>query len=288
MANFSIGEVVRVISLDQTVSKTGMISFVHENETYDVLYGSNDATKNNEEECEILENRIQRLQSFELDESSSDVEILKNQGNILFGLKDYLKAHKYYSKAISKINNQNNRSTIGCTVLIPQNDSINFLCGMISSCNANNTVDVIIDSIDLDDEQCDVAVEKVMHLPNNFSQKLLTRSVYMNIAKCFYKRNQPGWSIKYASIALAILLHLEFFNATNENEYSKIENDSITKLVAETYYFRGKALLQVNRPKHAEKVFLFSLLFSSISTIFFINSMQYTSFLFYFFLLRKS
>ena len=198
-----------------------------------------------EEESGVSIDRIRRLEIFEKDDGNSDpidFNILKDQGNIIYSLKDFKAAEDYYKMALRIMLVPFNVSmaylTIGQEVLVEALQTLDYNAGMISGIN-EDCVDVVFD--DDDDELCDCKVTSLIPLCKPVD-RIIQRSVYMNMARCSLKRHRNGWATKYCSIAIAISKSLI------------CDEENHKKQLADSLYFRGKLLISINRLKFAEKV----------------------------------
>eukprot|EP01038_Epipyxis_sp_PR26KG_P014779 gene14779-19861_t len=185
-------------------------------------------------------------------------ENIKEYGNKLFMVKDYSQSLLYYKRALELLLQQKSHAEslknetsffIGSYVLVSTPKSLEFKIGMISDQN-DNMYDVIYDNSNNDedenDEENNISSDRLYLLTYGSEGRSLQRSLYMNMAKCCLKKNQTGWSIRYASMALALLLSL-----SHAEDYSDVKSSK--KQLGDAYYFRAKALITANRPQLAMK-----------------------------------
>lgn len=258
---FAVGEAVRVLSSDKSVSYRAIVSLCGADDTYDVIL-AHSAAGQNDEEVGVQRSRISPIEAFEkiADTDSTEAETLKSYGNTLFTLKDYSATMEYYKKAITVATQSQpagDAFTVGQSVLVSFRDSIDYQSGIVSDVDVSlSTADVMFDDSAMDEE---VAVPFTRLLPLAVSSKdrLLQRSVYMNMARSVLKREQKGWAIKYCSLAIAIAKH--FQSTTESLDTSGVTEVEVNKMLADGYYFRAKALLMACRPKFANQVPLLSL-----------------------------
>lgn len=284
----SIGKYIRVQSLDNTITRKAIISFIHNDNdsrsdcnkiTYDIIYinsrgiQSNKEAKNEEEEEEnyVSTERISLLQDFEYEtilNNFSAIE-LKHQANIIFNLKDFQCAIEYYKKAISQLFSTR-KFQIGQNVLVSFPNDINCCTGMISDVVKHNEelYDVMLDNYNHqqvgtndENEVHGVKADRLIILmtDDQVDDCLLQRSIYLNIARSYLKLSLKGWAIKYASLAIATNHYIIYHYTTQKYAATIIDDDPkqkdmYEKLCADAYYFRAKALLIACRPKYATKV----------------------------------
>jgi tetratricopeptide (TPR) repeat protein len=256
-------------------------------ERFDVIYDSMtslSSSSQQEEESEIFPNRIQPLEYFEeltTDELLQlDATTLKEFGNQLFKLKDYRKAIEFYQLSLKMFHlNEKKGSTlsIGTQVLVFLEEIGDYQVGMVSSVvepasstsssssssvqrrqiNENEENDMTYYEISLfedenDDEEMElISSEKnLLEVPYNYDDQLLHRSLYSNLSKSYLKRNYKGWTIKYASITLALVkAMISIANDTGKEE----RKSQLTQFLIDALYFRCKVFLASNRPKRAKR-----------------------------------
>lgn len=229
-----------------------------------------------EEESGINIDRVKKLEYFEnrntSDNFSDNIEFskLKEEGNVLYALRDYKSAEDYYkySLKIMKVpfSSSMNLFSIGQEALVEQNGSIDFDFGMVSGINSDK-VDILLDN---GDELNDCLLTSLVLLCNNNNNKTIQRSIYMNMARCSLKRHRNGWAVKFSSIAIAISMSI--LSNENSNNNNNINKEEIHKQLADSFYFRGKLLISINRSKFAEKVLIIII---KISYYFYCNYYYY-------------
>ena len=193
-----------------------------------------------------------------VDSDDRTASSLKSDANTLFELKDYKSAVVVYKKAINRIVGDT-QLEVGCLVLVSYSDSVDMRTGMISDV-ADLAYDVLLDDDYRHqvDEEVVVSADRLLVLASSPSDRLLQRSLYLNLARCATKLSYKGWAVKYASIALAIssLIDSECRDKASTVPSCSMspEMDSV-RLLADCLYFRGRSLLIACRPQLAKKVF---------------------------------
>jgi tetratricopeptide (TPR) repeat protein len=254
---FSVGQDVRVLLGDGGSSRRGTIMVKNTDDSYEVLLTVGDGAAG-EEEIVMTADRIAPLYSFETEPTlpleAQYAEVWKNNGNVLFTAKDYSAALGYYQKALSCLrdNSKGSKFAMGDEVIISYQNSINYKSGMVSDADSDaRTADVMLEGDEDEEEECGVAFDRLLPLAKDATQQLLQRSIYLNMARCVLKQELKGWAIKYSSIAICIT-HAYISTARQQGVTSSKEEQS--KLLADCYYFRAKALLAACRPKFAAQV----------------------------------
>jgi tetratricopeptide (TPR) repeat protein len=249
---WSIGQVIRVEEKSNKFSAKAIVSFVHDDGTLDVIYQGEGL----KEECAVQLGRVRALEDFEFPDSvvasTASAEQLKNNGNMLFSLKDYHSAIEIYRRSIIALYKQSGSEHVstGSVVLVSKTGSINFECAMISDTNSNKTFEIVYDNSNIDDEE-KIERNRLTPICISASEKSLHRSLYMNMAKCNLKINQTGWAIRHCSLAIAVSRIL-FSDADAVN--AEPSSSAMHKQLADSIFLRAKALLQANRPGLAAKV----------------------------------
>lgn len=254
----TVGEQVRVISKDKSFSSRAIISDCGPNGTFDVIFND---TQQGDEEIAVPSDRITPLEPFEKDaaENFIDAELLKSHGNVLFTLKDFSAALEYYKKAIRAADIASSSPEVfstGQCVLVSFQNSIDYQTGIISDVDTGTgAADIMFDDDTLEEEVA-IPFSRLQPLPAARKDRLLHRSVYMNMARSVLKKEQKGWAIKYSSIALAIARHFQAqLREADSSEAGTVSSPTeVSKMLADGYYFRGKTLLMACRPKFATQV----------------------------------
>lgn len=263
---FEVGQRVRIFSIDSTSSRTGMVCSVNDEGTYDVFYDTNDRKiqiEGEEESC-VIPSRIRPLEGFELsDMNRFTIAELKAHGNILFGLKDYNNASRYYQFALDKSSSMY-EVILGCSVIVLEHPDLpkgqTCIDGMIADADVDSYGKELYEVILSDgNEISNVKRTHVLALPQDRENLLLLRSIYLNMARCDMKRNRKGWTIHHASIAVSISqiiqsdLRDKGSAETDDADQSKeiLETD---QLLTDALYFRAKSFLTAARPGLATKV----------------------------------
>jgi tetratricopeptide (TPR) repeat protein len=271
-------------------SKVGIISYLHISEKdppvierFDVIYDSviSSSLNQQEEESEIFPNRIQSLEYFEelsTDELFQfDAITLKEFGNQLFKLKDYQKAIEFYQLSLKVFHQHEKKGvtlSIGTQVLVFLEDIGDYQVGMISSLvepassssssssgkKKSSTIKdddeegiyYEISLSDENDEEIDIIISEkhLLEVPHSYDDQLLHRSLYSNLSKSYLKRNYKGWTVKYASITLALVrAMISIAKDTGKEE----RLTQLTQFLIDALYFRCKVFLTSNRPKRAKR-----------------------------------
>jgi len=247
--SFEVGQNVRVIALDESISAKAIISYDNDDGTYDVIY-----SKTATEEAAVASKRVQPLFDFE-DTSLNFSEVeLKDQGNILFKEKDYQSAKLKYLDALDYLTSKCNVKSIGTYVIVPD-DSVNEArLGMISSID-DNMLDIIYCD-DMEPTEADGVEESSVTALLSGSDLDIQRTLYMNLSKCMMKLHQNGWCIKWANFAIlaATCALLVEQGKQGERNESPERTNQLTSNVCDAHFLRGKCLLLSNRPKLATEV----------------------------------
>ena len=116
---YAIGKEVRVVSNGKgTSSRRGMISYVNEDDTFDIMF----QTHNNrdEEESTVKKDHIFDILPFEVYPLSSldEPSVIKDYANQLFQLQDYDTAYHYYIRAHKLIQQYGKSFNIGQRLII--------------------------------------------------------------------------------------------------------------------------------------------------------------------------
>ncbi len=250
---------IRIEDNSNNFSSKATVSFVNQDDTLDVIYQGEEL----KEECSVPLNRIRSLEGFEscgdIDSATPDnknTEALKNNGNVLFSLKDYHSAIDYYKKSLKTLYKQSGveNLTTGSVVLVSMTGSISFECAMISDTNkSKGTFDIVFDNSSMDDEE-GILRDRLIPISKSTSDKSLQRSLFMNMTKCNLKLNQTGWAIRHSSLAISLSRML--LNDVISESPEPRTNNATHKLLSDAIYLRAKALLQANRPGFATKVWI--------------------------------
>lgn len=287
---FETGAMVRVsmVSGDGS-SQLALISLGNDDGTFDVIY--NDGT----EENNILSSRIRALEPFELEgrlDAEKGADELKEEGNTLFSLKDYSAALSWYTEATrrlavitsSKESSSYKGFPIGQNVLVPrENGSADYKVGVISDVDGDRC-DVMYDTDnrgdllaiawrdsygqrqedyceDQDEEEEDIGLPqaKLIPLTRDVQGRQLQRALYMNMARCAFKRGTHGWAIRYVSLMLGVARSI-YAMITESSAAAALSVDRteaeiavVRKQIMDGLYFRSKALLSANRPRLAAR-----------------------------------
>jgi hypothetical protein len=256
---FSVGDKVRVLSVDKSEAHRAIISLYNGNGTYDVLYSAPVTVQYNQqidEDSAITSDRISALLEFEYENASTialrTASSWKDCGNSLFALKDYLAASECYKKGIERlttfencytsVNDANNMLTTGRAVIVTFPGSLDCSTGIISDASADG-YDVMFGDETLE-EELGIPTSRLLLLACTSSRRivqgkesggsameeplsaaevcLLQRSCYMNLARCTLKRRQKGWAIKYCSIALAISKHVVQLSSSSNGSRNEL------------------------------------------------------------------
>jgi len=272
LSSWKVGQAVRVRGADQTIARRGIISLVHSPPTsFDIIYENslrnvNITAARGDEEERVDATRMSALLDFESQHSIdiSSASTLKSNANTLFGLRDYQSALVFYMKAMERLVG-GIPLQVGCLVLVSYLDSADLRTGMIADSD-DSMYDVLLDADGRShsEEEVVVAADRVLVLAASPPDRVLQRSLYLNMARCASKLSLKGWTVKYASIALAIssFMNLENPEAACTTASSDIypsdsnadsEVDAVG-LLADCLYFRGRSLLTACRPQMARKV----------------------------------
>lgn len=121
-ADFAIGKEVRVVACGtgDSGSRRGMISYINDNTTVDVIFQSNNKQEDDEEENGVCRDRLFDILPFETDPLSSleQPSVIKEYANQLFQLQDYDTAYQYYIRAHKLIQQQENSFNTGQRLII--------------------------------------------------------------------------------------------------------------------------------------------------------------------------
>ena len=118
---YEIGTSVRVKSKDGNYSKRAIISCINSNYTCDIIFENKIDTKLISEEENVEHSRISQLLDFELNtlDESFGPNQLKEQGNILFVIKDFESASFKYLKSLQVLKKHKNPVlSIGAIVIV--------------------------------------------------------------------------------------------------------------------------------------------------------------------------
>lgn len=249
MSEINIGQRVRVIDLTNSEAFVAIVSFIDDDSgKAEVLYEA----KMPEEEVDVAMHRIKPLESFEsVDSQKMTAQHCKDNGNVLFGLKDYITASFYYKIAIDKMKSQV-AVALGSNVIVLNYDKgTSCIDGMVSDSEVNDRGQTTFEVMLSDQSEVTTTLDKLLPVPQDREGQVLLRSVYLNLARCEMKRNRKGWCVQYASIAVAIsdVLRSDLRDRDGEdNDAVAVEVAEIRKLYADALYFRAKALLTAARP----------------------------------------
>lgn len=233
----SIGQRVRVLDVEGKMAHVATVSYLH-TAAVDVIYSAG----SEEEECNVALDRVSPLFAFEAENHHTSAAVWKDCGNQLFSAKDFNSAAQYYSRALELLSA--GEISIGSQVLIVRGND--FVDGMVSNVDvASHTVEIELD----DDQEMTVASKDTIKLAMDNENLKLQRSLYLNLAKCSLKKSLKGWAIRQSSIAIGIANYL-----MKNQEELRFERKEISKALVDSYYFRGKVLLESSRPHLAEKV----------------------------------
>ena len=233
---FEVGELVRVILDDETSRRALITDKIDEIEKkYEIVYYDN--TEDDDDEEVFPLNRIQKAYNFEKDKNAiiiATAEELKDCGNMMFKIKDFIAAIEYYRKALKKV----------CPYSINTGTSI-MICESNSSSNSSSSLNTELHlhvghvglilfeddndnnvknkkfSIDIDEicggvELSHVAVENLVCIPTTNNDCLLLRAIYLNLARVHYSLQLYGWSARYAGIAYQLCrFAIQFHNDNN-------------------------------------------------------------------------
>ena len=260
---FIVGQDVRVENLAKTLSTKAMVSFINDDNTLDVIYGSKGGNNDSkDEESSIALDRVHCLEPFEVhrdDVNTLSGETLKEYGNKLFAVKDYRSALDWYKRALIALTHTGSveKLSVGSIVLVSRDKSIDYYVGMVSdvvapSSGKTSLYEVMYDqdneyNEELETDEETVSKDRLTVVSSDIHDRATQRAVYLNMARSYLKLNEPGWAVKTSSIALFITLYIL---GANQGTAVSVSN----KHLVDAYYFRAKALLSVNRPGFASKV----------------------------------
>lgn len=105
---FSVGEKVRVVSDVHKLSRRGMIACHNLDMTYDIIYDNKSEFYKDllDEEPSVDESRISSLLDFEIKSTAAPSPSpckMKEYGNVLFKIRDYDSAIKYYRTSLETL-----------------------------------------------------------------------------------------------------------------------------------------------------------------------------------------
>ena len=241
---YEVGQEVRVSYID--FSKVGTIACINSNQTVDVIFKQSQI-----DEDDISIERIKAIESFELIEYSDDPFILKDHGNILFGLRDFEKAIHYYNYGLQLLLIKSVSVSIGSSIIIQsQSRPIDFHVAMIIT-EDENTYEIEIEET----EECiNISKNDIILLTseykikgiesNELNKRILQRSFYINLSRCYMKLHKYGWTVRFISLSIATTKSIESIDSNNQN---------IIKYMKDEYYIRVKALLAAGRLQLAYK-----------------------------------
>ena len=254
------GESVRVWTAGsiREHSQRATITLDNEDGTYDVIFDAGEI-----EECAVSTERIQACEHFEeasitsasKSTAAAEEEAIpltlptplqyKEYGNILFSTcKDWDAAMVYYKKALSGVQDVRGVgwSSVGAGVLVSSDGTVDIKPGIVSS-NEGDYVDLMYDD---DTEEEAVQVTKLLPLAE-IRFRSLQRACYLNMARCALKKCTFGWTIRYSSLALAILQVMlgEFLSI---DDIANGTSQDMKRQAADSLLLRGKALLLAGRP----------------------------------------
>jgi hypothetical protein len=255
-----VGQHIRFFSKDGSASMTGMISAVNNEQspsTYDIILDNSDSSAE-EEELAVPHYQIRPLEGFELGNIANlSISELKACGNVLFGLKDFTAAARYYQTATQKASKLY-KVSIGSNVIVLQHPELpkGLICvdGMVSDSFVNTAgeeeFEVLLSN---QSEISGVKLSNLLALPQDREGLVLLRSIYLNLARCDLKRERKGWAIHYASIAVAISevmrSDLEDKGSAETDDVDRsTEMEETRQLAADALYFRAKTFLAAARP----------------------------------------
>jgi hypothetical protein len=119
LSDYTVGKEVRVTGgkAQGSSSCRGMISYVNEDDTYDIIFQTSNGTQ--DEENSVFKDRLFDILPFEVEPLSSldDPAIIKGYANELFQLQDYDTAYHYYIRA-HKLIQQGKSFSIGQRLII--------------------------------------------------------------------------------------------------------------------------------------------------------------------------
>jgi hypothetical protein len=276
--NFQIGHYVRVYDSESTEShaRIGMIAFINENNgTCDIVFNSKSTstTSSQSREQETSDRDgvswflIRSLEPFEYlalesKKYDSSATRLKEQGNIIFGLRDYDKASELYLAALDVLNKASSSLSIGSEIIIQLKPNSTFLfTAMISSVQddgryeveMSEDVDVFEDSVSIVEKSQIVSVifPDVKGSTNGNENRILQRSLYINLSRCCMKRTRLGWAVRWINMAMAITRCIESdYDSSSSGSSPPID---ILKCKTDEYFIRCRAFITANKLELAEK-----------------------------------
>ncbi len=261
---FVIGEKVRLMPVEADgLSTTAMVSYIHEMNgeqvSVDLIFERSSAnTLNQEEETEVPLNRLQKLLPFEMLSKSQLLEqhtatAIKDFGNQLFHVKDFIKSMEFYQLSLQAIDQHEKEAcfSLGTPVIVFSEEIGDFLYGIVSSnddFSAAATYEIMLSN----DEERHIPAKDLTVIPPNYENQLLQRSLYSNLGKCAVKRVLRGWAIRYGSLAL-ILTRAMISLAQDTGLYDEDgeKRKKLQQLLVDALFFRGKALILASRPVRA-------------------------------------
>ena len=242
---FEVGQKVRVTMEDGSASCRGMVAYVNEEDgTFDIVFLNNSLGKT--EENRVERGRVQELCEFEYLRTHTDANMLKENGNALFQMKDFDAAIEQYLKGLAII--APHPPTIGARILVCFEDRIP-VSGIVAGTDGSS-FDVIYDTLVGDnDEEDGISSGRVVSIATDDASFILQGAFLMNLARAYLKSRRNGWAIRYATLAIGLMSSIS----------DRIDSTFRDKL-KDAYFFRSKTFLLANRPGRALQVNLFLIL----------------------------
>lgn len=266
MSQFFIGQEVRLyLNGFNNRSQTAMIATI--NDTYTtvdlVIRRKSNSCDNIQEIDNVSIDMIKPLESFEYEQHKNLSPLdIKNNANRIFSLHDYDRAAELYLTALSLLMQYSRQISVGSEILIQLcSNPLEFEVAMVIIIDNENGLEIEyenesfnqIEELTVLKSKATLLVKSLIDCYFNMSELellLLQRSIYINLSRCCMKRKQPGWSVRYVSMSMAITRSLILNLSNNAN----IDGFNEIKFVSDELWIRSKAFLLANKTNLAKKV----------------------------------
>lgn len=174
----------------------------------------------------------------------------KERGNALLKKSELMPAIKAYQKALQLLLEDCDVSSIGASVVVKVDAASEFVSGMVAGfeeIDGGKTEVVLDDGREIDDVDA-TCIEPLAEDPDD---RELQRSIYLNLARAYFKIPKLGWSIRFSSLALAVSRVLD--GEYRHEEHTIDFPPQHQRKIADALYIRGKACLGCGRHVTASK-----------------------------------
>ena len=141
---------------------------------------------------------------FELAPSSQDPFECKEQGSLLFGLRDFSSAQSLYSRALSLLRAALPLTTGAAVLMTTSNDPYSGVMATVICIEADGRAVVMADSDSSEEERICSAENLWPAGPEATKERELARALYMNLGRCSIKLGRRGWAVRWLTFALVL------------------------------------------------------------------------------------